>query len=144
MNKLTVKDIPLKGKRVLMRVDFNVPLDENQQVTSDKRIRAAAPTVEYILGQGGRLVLMSHLGRPKGERKPKMSLRPCVEVLSKIIGKKVAFVEDCIGEQVEKAVAALGDGEVLLLENLRFYQEEEKNDPGFSKKLAALADDLRV
>ena len=140
MSKLTIRDTSLKGKRVLMRVDFNVPLDENLKVTSDKRIRAAAPTIEYILAQGGRLALMSHLGRPKGERSPKMSLKPCVEVLSKLIGKKVGFVDDCIGEKVEKAVAALREGEVLLLENLRFYKEEEKNDPGFSKKLAALAD----
>ena len=140
MNKLTVKDVSLQGKRVLMRVDFNVPLDENQQVTSDKRIRAAVPTIEYILEQGGRLVLMSHLGRPKGERIPTMSLKPCVKVLSELIGKEVAFVNDCIGEEVEKAVAALKEGQVLLLENLRFHKEEEKNDPEFARKLAALAD----
>ncbi|HUU28622.1 MAG TPA: phosphoglycerate kinase [archaeon] len=140
MNKLTVKDVALKGKRVLMRVDFNVPLDENQRVTSDKRIRAAVPTIEYILGQGGRLVLMSHLGRPKGQRVPQMSLKPCVEVLSKLIGKKVGFVDDCIGEKVEQAVSSLPNGGVLLLENLRYYKEEEKNDLEFAKKLAALAD----
>ncbi|RLB13078.1 MAG: phosphoglycerate kinase, partial [Deltaproteobacteria bacterium] len=140
MNKLTVKDVSLQGKRVLMRVDFNVPLDENQQVTSGKRIRAAVPTIEYILEQGGRLVLMSHLGRPKGERIPTMSLKPCVKVLSELIGKEVAFVNDCIGEEVEKAVAALKEGQVLLLENLRFHKEEEKNDPEFARKLAALAD----
>jgi len=140
VNKLTVKDVSLQGKRVLMRVDFNVPLDENQQVTSDKRIRAAVPTIEYILEQGGRLVLMSHLGRPKGERISTMSLKPCVKVLSELIGKEVAFVNDCIGEEVEKAVAALKEGQVLLLENLRFHKEEEKNDPEFARKLAALAD----
>jgi len=140
VNKLTVKDVALKGKRVLMRVDFNVPLDENQRVTSDKRIRAAVPTIEYILGQGGRLVLMSHLGRPKGQRVPQMSLKPCVEVLSKLIGKKVGFVDDCIGEKVEQAVSSLPNGGVLLLENLRYYKEEEKNDLEFAKKLAALAD----
>ena len=140
MKKLTVKDVPLKGKRVLMRVDFNVPLDENQKVTSDKRIRAAVPTIEYILKQGGRLALMSHLGRPKGERQPKMSLKPTVEVLSRLIGKEVKFVDDCIGDKVKKAVDSLAEGEVLILENLRFYKEEEKNDPGFSKKLAELAD----
>jgi phosphoglycerate kinase len=123
-----------------MRVDFNVPLDENQKVTSDKRIRAAVPTIEYILKQGGRLALMSHLGRPKGERQPKMSLKPTVEVLSRLIGKEVKFVDDCIGDKVKKAVDSLAEGEVLILENLRFYKEEEKNDPGFSKKLAELAD----
>ncbi|MEA2062501.1 MAG: phosphoglycerate kinase [Gemmatimonadota bacterium] len=140
MNKKSVKDIPLSGKRVLMRVDFNVPLDENCRVTSDKRIRAAAPTIEYILGQGGRLALMSHLGRPKGERIGKMSLEPCVEVLSEIIGRKVAFVPDCVGEKTEKAVSALAAGEVLLLENLRYYKQETGNDPDFCRQLAKLCD----
>jgi phosphoglycerate kinase len=140
VDKLTVKDVSLKGKRVLMRVDFNVPLDENLKVTSDKRIRASVPTIEFILKQGGRLILMSHLGRPKGEKVPKMSLKPCVEVLSRLIGKEVKFADDCIGEAVEKAAAGLRDGEVLLLENLRFHKEEEKNDPGFSRKLSALGE----
>ena len=140
MSKKTVKDIPLKGKRVLMRVDFNVPLDEHQNVTSDKRIRAAVPTIEYILTQGGRLVLMSHLGRPKGEKIPEMSLRPCVGVLSGLIGKEVAFVDDCVGPEVEKAVNGLAGGEVLILENLRFHKEETDNDADFSRKLADLAD----
>lgn len=140
MSKKTVKDIPLKGKRVLMRVDFNVPLDENQNVTSDKRISAAVPTIEYILEQGGRLVLMSHLGRPKGEKVPRMSLKPCVGVLSRLIGKEAAFVDDCVGPEVEKAVGKLAEGEILILENLRFHKEETDNDPGFSQKLAALAD----
>lgn len=140
MNKKTVKDIALKGKRVLMRVDFNVPLDENLKVTSDKRIRAAVPTIKHVLDHGGRLILMSHLGRPKGERNPKMSLEPCVAVLSGLIGKPVQFVDDCVGEKVKARVDTLKDGEVLLLENLRFYKEEEKNDPEFSAKLAVLAD----
>jgi len=140
VSKKTVKDVDLKGKRVLMRVDFNVPLDENLKVTSDKRIRAAVPTIEYILGRGGRLVLMSHLGRPKGKKVPEMSLRPCVDVLARLIGRQVKFVEDCIGPAVEKAVASLAKGEVLILENLRFYKEEEANDPEFCRKLAALAD----
>ena len=140
MSKKTVKDIPLKGKRVLMRVDFNVPLDEHQNVTSDKRIRAAVPTIEYILTQGGRLVLMSHLGRPKGEKIPEMSLRPCVGVLSGLIGKEVAFVDDCVGPEVEKAVNSLAEGEVMILENLRFHKEETDNDADFSRKLADLAD----
>ena len=104
MNKKTVKDMAFKGKRVLMRVDFNVPLDENLKVTSDKRIRAAVPTIKYILEQGGRLILMSHLGRPKGEKNPKFSLQPYVPVLSGLIGKKVQFVDDCIGEKVKAQV----------------------------------------
>ncbi len=140
MNKKTVRDISPAGRRVLMRVDFNVPLDENCRVTSDKRIRAAVPTIEYIISRGGRLVLMSHLGRPKGERVEKMSLKPCVEVLSGLIGKPVRFVEDCVGEVAEKAVSELADGEVLLLENLRFHKEETGNDPDFSRQLAYLAD----
>jgi len=140
VSKKTVKDIPLKGKRVLMRVDFNVPLDENRNVTSDKRIRAAVPTIEYILSQGGRLALMSHLGRPKGVKVPGMSLKPCVGVLSRLLGKEVAFVDDCVGAEVEKAVSDLAEGEVLILENLRFHKEETDNDPAFSQKLAALAD----
>ncbi|MCE5270715.1 phosphoglycerate kinase [bacterium] len=140
MNKKTVKDVALKGKRVLMRVDFNVPLDENLKVTSDKRIRAAVPTIKYILEQGGRLVLMSHLGRPKGEKNPKFSLEPCVPVLSGLLGKPVQFVDDCVGDKVKAKVDALKDGEVIILENLRFYKEEEKNDPEFCKKLARLGD----
>ena len=107
MNKKTVRDISPAGCRVLMRVDFNVPLDENCRVTSDKRIRAAVPTIEYIISRGGRLVLMSLLGRPKGERVTKMSLKPCVEVLSGLIGKPVKFSEDCVGELARKAVAEL-------------------------------------
>ena len=140
MNKKTVKDVALKGKRVLMRVDFNVPLDENLKVTSDKRISAAVPTIEYILSRGGKLVLMSHLGRPKGQRVDKMSLKPCVDVLSGFIGKSVGFADDCIGDKVEAAVNALGEGKILLLENLRFYKEETDNDPAFSEKLSKLAD----
>ncbi|MFC1614605.1 phosphoglycerate kinase [Gemmatimonadota bacterium] len=140
MNKKTVRDISPAGQRVLMRVDFNVPLDENCKVTSDKRIRAAVPTIEDIISRGGRLVLMSHLGRPKGERISKMSLEPCVEVLSGLIGKPVKFAGDCVGEVAEQAVASLADGEVLLLENLRFHKEETDNDPDFCRKLADLAD----
>jgi phosphoglycerate kinase len=140
VSKKTVKDVALKGKRVLMRVDFNVPLDENQKVTSDKRIRAAVPTIEYILGQGGRLVLMSHLGRPKGKVNPLMSLKPCVEVLSGLIGKPVGFAPDCVGADVKKLVDGLAAGQVMILENLRFHPEEEANDPAFSKQLADLAD----
>ncbi|MGD8303903.1 MAG: phosphoglycerate kinase [Desulfobacterales bacterium] len=139
MNKLTVEDLDLKGKRVLMRVDFNVPL-ENGKVADDKRIRAALPTIKYICNAEGKLILMSHLGRPKGKRVPELSLQPCVAVLSALLGKKVRFVDDCIGEAVEAAVESLGEGDILLLENLRYYPEETENDPDFAAKLAQLGD----
>ncbi len=139
MTKLTVEDLEVKGKRVLMRVDFNVPL-EGGKVANDKRIRAALPTIKHIVEKGGRLILMSHLGRPKGERKPEMSLKPCVPVLSELLGKNVAFVNDCIGEEVTGAVETLGDGEILLLENLRYHKEETKNDGAFAAKLAGFGD----
>jgi len=139
MAKLTVEDLEVKGKHVLMRVDFNVPL-EGGKVGNDKRIRASLPTIKYITEKGGRLILMSHLGRPKGERKPEMSLRPCVPVLNDLLGKRVSFVDDCIGDAAEAAVDKLGDGEVLLLENLRYYKEETENDNDFAAKLAGLGD----
>jgi phosphoglycerate kinase len=139
MNKLTIEDIDLKGKRVLMRVDFNVPL-EGGRVANDTRIRAALPTINYIINAGGKLILMSHLGRPKGKRLPEMSLKPCVTVLNSLLGKNVRFADDCIGEAAEKAVASLGEGDILLLENLRFHQEETDNDPEFAAKLAKLGD----
>ena len=139
MAKLTVEDLEIKGKRVLMRVDFNVPL-EGGKVADDKRIRAALPTIKYIVEKGGRLVLMSHLGRPKGEKKPEMSIRPCVPVLSSLLGEDVKFVDDCIGETAETAVKKLGDGEILLLENLRYYKEETENESNFAEKLAGLGD----
>jgi len=139
MDKLTVEDLDLKGKRVLMRVDFNVPL-ENGKVANDKRIRAALPTIKYITNAGGKLILMSHLGRPKGRRVPELSLEPCVAVLDALLGKKVEFVDDCIGKTVEAAVEKLGEGDILLLENLRYYKEETDNDPNFAAKLARLGD----
>jgi phosphoglycerate kinase len=139
MDKLTVEDLDLKGKRVLMRVDFNVPL-ESGKVANDKRIRAALPTIKYITNADGKLILMSHLGRPKGKRVPEMSLQPCVAVLSALLGKKVRFIDDCIGEAVEAAVESLDDGDILLLENLRYYPEETENDPDFAAKLAQLGD----
>jgi phosphoglycerate kinase len=139
MTKLTVEDLELKGRRVLMRVDFNVPL-EGGSVANDKRIRAVLPTIRYIIERGGRLIIMSHLGRPKGERIPGMSLQPCVPVLSHLLGKKVSFINDCIGETVESTVKKLGDGEVLLLENLRYYKEETKNDMYFAANLAKLGE----
>ena len=139
MAKMTVNDLNVKGKRVLMRVDFNVPLQDGK-VANDKRIRAALPTIRHIVENGGRLVMMSHLGRPKGERNPAMSLAPCVPVLSELLGKPVAFAEDCVGEAVEAAVAALADGEVLLLENLRYHEDETRNNFDFAARLARLGD----
>jgi phosphoglycerate kinase len=139
MKKLTVEDLELAGKRVLMRVDFNVPL-ENGKVTNDKRIRAAVPTIKYILEQHGKLILMSHLGRPKGNRNPEMSLAPCAGVLGELLGKKVVFADDCIGETAESAVNNLTEGQVLLLENLRYYDEETKNEQLFAEKLAGFGD----
>jgi len=139
MKKLTVDDLDPKGKRVLMRVDFNVPL-ENGRVANDKRIKAALPTIKYIVKNGGKLILMSHLGRPKGSRVPEMSLKPCVAVLSELLGKDVAFVDDCFGATVESAVGKLQEGDVLLLENLRYYKEETDNDPAFAEKLAGFGD----
>jgi len=143
MAKITIRDLALKGKRVLVRVDYNVPLQEKdgvQVITNDKRIKATIPTVKYLVEQGARVLLCAHLGRPKGKRDPKQSLLPVVEPLSKLIGVPVKFVDDCIGEKAEKAAAELKDGEVVLLENLRYYNEEEANDDAFSQKLAKLAD----
>ena len=139
MSKLTVDDLEPKGKRVLMRVDFNVPL-EGGTVADDNRIKAALPTIQNIVDRGGKLILMSHLGRPKGARVPEMSLEPCVAVLNDMLKKKVRFVNDCIGEAVEATVSKLEDGDVLLLENLRYYKEETDNDPVFAKKLAGLGE----
>jgi len=140
MPKKTVRDVDFSGKRVLVRVDFNVPL-ENNAVADDTRIRAAVPTLEYILDQNPKsLVLMSHLGRPKGESDPAYSLRPVAPVLSEQLGKDVAFVEDCVGPDVEAALESLPDGGVLLLENTRFHAGEKKNDSAFAAKLAASGD----
>jgi phosphoglycerate kinase len=139
MNKLTVENLALKDKRVLMRVDFNVPLEEGK-VANDKRIRAALPTIRYIVEKGGKLILMSHLGRPKGSRVPEMSLRPCVTVLSEMLERPVYFEEDCVGEAVEAAVARLDEGQVLLLENLRYHKQETDNDAEFAQQLAGLGD----
>jgi phosphoglycerate kinase len=139
MPKMTVEDVDLKGQRVLMRVDFNVPLKDGR-VASDKRIRASLPTIRYIVENGGRLILMSHMGRPKGERKAEFSLKPCADSLSVHLGQPVAFGADCVGEPAREAVEALGEGQVLLLENLRYHKGEEKNDPEFAGQLAQLGD----
>jgi phosphoglycerate kinase len=140
MSKLSVRDIDLKGKRIFMRVDFNVPLNDAGEITDDTRIQASLPTIQYILDRGGRLILASHLGRPKGKVNPKMSLKPAATRLAQVLGKPVAFAADCVGPDAEAAAKALKDGEVLLLENLRFHPEEEKNVPEFAHKLAALAE----
>lgn len=136
----TIDNFNFKDKKALIRVDFNVPLDENFKVTDTTRIEAAKPTIEKILKDGGSVVLMSHLGRPKGERNDKYSLRHIVDEVSKVLGKSVQFVDDCVGEKVEKVVASLPAGSILLLENLRFYAEEEKGNEEFSSKLAKLGD----
>jgi phosphoglycerate kinase len=143
MAKLSIRDLDVAGKRVFLRVDFNVPL-EGDRVTDDTRIRESLPTIRLALSRGARLVLASHLGRPKGKRDPKYSLRPAALRLSELLGQPVAFAEDCIGPDAEAKSRALRDGELLVLENVRFYPEEEKNDPGFSEKLAALCDGLFV
>jgi phosphoglycerate kinase len=140
MSKLSIEETNLSGKRVFMRVDFNVPLNDACEITDDTRIRASLPTIQYALGQGARLILASHLGRPKGKPNPKMSLKPAATRLSELLGKPVAFAADCVGPEVKKQAQALEDGEVLLLENLRFHPEEEKNAPEFARQLAALAE----
>jgi phosphoglycerate kinase len=137
MATLTIKDLDLRGQRVFVRVDFNVPIKDSI-VTDDLRIREALPTIRYGIENGAILVLASHLGRPKGKPKPEFSLAPVADRLSELLGKKVLFAKDCIGPEVEKAVAAAQPGDVILLENLRFHAEEEANDPGFAKQLAAM------
>jgi len=140
MAALTLKDVDLRGKRVLTRVDYNVPLDENLKITDQTRITATLETVRYVIGKGGRLILMAHLGRPKGKPDPKQSLGPVAKRLSAILGKPVPLAPDCVGAEVEKMVAGMKDGDVVLLENLRFHKEEEDNEPGFASKLAKLGD----
>src|SRR5258707_14485595 len=137
MPKLSIKDLDLKSQRVFIRVDFNVPIKDGK-VEDDTRIRAAIPTLNYATEHGARVILASHLGRPKGQRVDKYSLRPVAEHLAKLMAKPVAFADDCVGEPASSKVKALKDGDVLLLENLRFHPEEEKNDEAFARKLASL------
>lgn len=140
MNKLTIDDIQLKNKKVLVRVDFNVPLDENLNITDDIRITSSLPTIKKIINEGGMAILMSHLGRPKGKPNPKYSLKPAAVRLSELIGKEVKLAPDCVGTETKAVVDAMKPGDVVLLENLRFHEEEEKNDPDFAKQLAELGD----
>ena len=140
MNKKNIRDINLKGKKVFLRVDYNVPMDENQNITNTKRIDATIPTLKYLLDQGAAVIIGCHLGRPTEAREPKFSTKPIAAKLAEIIGKEVKWAEDCIGEPAEKAAAELQPGEILLLENLRYHKEEKKNNPKFAKQLAALAD----
>jgi phosphoglycerate kinase len=139
VNKKTVRDIDLKGKRVLMRVDFNVPMADGK-VTDDKRIKAALPTIKYVLEQGASLLLMSHLGRPKGGFDPEFSLKAAAEVLAGLLGIPVKMAPDCVGPEVEAMAKAIKPGEVIMLENTRFHPEEEKNDMGLARQMAALGD----
>src|SRR6266478_2656560 len=143
MPKLTIKDVNVRGKRVFVRVDYNVPLEEKdgQMVITDAtRIIETLPTLRWLIEHGGKLILTAHLGRPKGKRDPSMSLRPVGIKLADLLGCPVAFVDDCVGEKVEKTVGVMKPGDVLLLENVRYYKEEEANDPAFSEKLARVAD----
>jgi phosphoglycerate kinase len=140
MNKAGIDEIKVQGKRVLVRVDFNVPMDDKQTITDDTRIKAALPTINYLLENRAKVILTSHLGRPKGQRNSKYSLAPVAVRLSELLGQEVQMAKDCVGKEVKTQVQALKDSQVLLLENVRFYEEEEKNNPDFAKKLADLAE----
>ncbi|MGO9614213.1 MAG: phosphoglycerate kinase [Dissulfurispiraceae bacterium] len=139
-NKLTIQDLQIKGKRVFIRADFNVPFDDNMIITDDRRIRSTLPTINYAIDEGARVILASHLGRPKGKVDPRFSLAPVAKRLQRLLNKEVIFAQDCIGQQVENIVSRMKDGDVVLLENLRFHPEEEKNDESFARALANLAD----
>lgn len=140
MSKKTVKDIDLRGKKVFVRCDFNVPMDENQNITDNRRIVAALPTIKYLIEQNCKIILSSHLGRPKGEFKPEFSLAPVAKELSKLLGQEVLMAKDVIGESAKTLAANLQEGQVMLLENVRFHREETDNDPEFAKELASMAE----
>ena len=135
-----IDQIEMKDKKVFLRVDFNVPMDKSGNVTDDTRVRAHLPTINYALEKGAKLIIGSHLGRPKGKRVEELSLKPVVKILSGLLKKEIVFVDDCVGEKVEQAVSIMKEGDIVLLENLRFYPGEDKNDPEFAKKLASLCD----
>jgi phosphoglycerate kinase len=140
MHKVTIEDVDVKNKRVIIRVDFNVPLDEQLKITDDTRIRSTLPTINYAIDEGAKVILCSHLGRPNGKPDPKLSLAPVAKRLQRLLGKEVLFAPDCIGPQVERMVSAMNPGDVILLDNLRFHPGEEQNDERFIKKLGGLAD----
>ncbi len=140
INKKTIEDVDVKGKKVIVRVDFNVPLDENKKITDDNRIVGALPTIKYLVDKGAKTILVSHLGRPKEGFEDKYSMKPTAVRLSELLGKEVIIAKDVIGEDAKAKAAALKDGEVLMLENVRFHKEETKNDPAFSKELASMAE----
>ena len=140
LNKLSIDELNIKGKKVFIRVDFNVPFDDNLRITDDSRIRSTVPTINYAIDEGAKVILASHLGRPKGKPDPRYSLAPVAKRLQRLLDKEVIFAPDCIGPQVENLVSKMRDGDVLLLENLRYHAEEEKNDEDFAKNLASIAD----
>jgi phosphoglycerate kinase len=139
-NKLTIEDLDINGKRVFIRADFNVPLDDNLMITDDRRIRSTLPTINYAIDEGAKVILSSHLGRPKGKADPKLSLAPVAKRLQRLLNKEVVFSPDCVGNQAESLVSKMKDGDVILLENLRFHPGEEKNEEEFAKAMAKLAD----
>ena len=140
MNKKTVKDIDLKGKKVFLRCDFNVPMDENKNITDNRRIVAALPTIKYLLENNCKVVLASHLGRPKGEFKPEFSLAPVAKELSRLLGQEVVLAADVVGEDAKSKAANLAEGQAMLLENVRYHREETDNDAEFAKQLASMAE----
>ncbi|MDI6727786.1 MAG: phosphoglycerate kinase [Thermodesulfovibrionales bacterium] len=140
LGKLTIEDLQIKGKRVFIRADFNVPLDDNMVITDDRRIRSTLPTINYAIDEGAKVIIGSHLGRPKGKVEPRFSLAPVAKRLQRLLNKEVIFATDCIGPQVESLVSKMKDGDVLLLENLRFHPGEERNEEAFAKSLSKLAD----
>jgi phosphoglycerate kinase len=140
LNKLSIRDVDIRGKRIFIRVDFNVPLDENLNITDDRRIRSALPTINYAIDEGSKIILASHLARPKGKVDPRYSLASVSRRLQRLIKKEVTFFSDCVGPKVEEAVGKMAEGDIILLENLRFHAEEEENNEAFSKSLASLAD----
>ena len=140
LGKLTIEDLQIKGKRVFIRADFNVPIDDNLVITDDSRIRSTLATINYAIDEGAKVILASHLGRPRGKVEPRFSLAPVVKRLHRLLNKEVVFIPDCVGPQVEHAVSKMKEGDVILLENLRFHPEEEKNDEAFAKSLADFAD----